>query len=126
MYRKHELLEAKMCKELDLLEEKYRTGAEMSEGDLRRIDLLSHAIKSLAAYGAMKEAEEARYGQMGGSGASYNNSYGNNSYMNSGMNNNMGSYAQGQRENGMSHYMSRDNYPANSGYMPYYPEDRRW
>ncbi len=64
MYRRHELLEAKMCKELDLLEEKYRTGAEMSEGDLRRIDLLTHAIKSLATYSAMKEAEDYRSEQM--------------------------------------------------------------
>jgi len=122
MYRKHELLEAKMCKELDLLEEKYRTGAEMSEGDLRRIDLLTHSIKSLATYSAMKEAEENRYGQMNGSGNSYNNSYGNNSYMNSGMN----SYNQSQRDGNMNHYMSRENYPNGSGYMPYYPEDRRW
>ena len=42
MYRKYDLLESKICKELDLLEEKYRTGAEMSEGDLRRLDLLAH------------------------------------------------------------------------------------
>ena len=121
MYRKHELLEAKLCKELDLLQEKYRSGAEMSEGDLRRIDLLAHSLKSLAGYGAMKEAEDARYVQMGGANNPYNNSY-----MNSGMNNSMNSYTQGQRENGMNHYMSRDNYPANSGYMPYYPEERRW
>ena len=58
MYRKYDLLESKICKELDLLEEKYRTGAEMSEGDLRRLDLLAHAIKSLTTYSAMKEAEE--------------------------------------------------------------------
>lgn len=118
MYRKHELLEAKLCKELDLLQEKYRTGAEMSEGDLRRIDLLAHSIKSLATYGAMKEAEEAKYGPMGGN--SYNNSY-TNSYMNSGTN----AYNQSQRD-GMNHYMSRESYPNTSGYMPYYPEDRRW
>ena len=56
--KKHEILENKMCKELDSIEEKYRSGVEMSEADLRKIDMIVHALKSLATYEAMKEAEE--------------------------------------------------------------------
>lgn len=57
--RKFELLEKKMCKELGILEDKYASGAEMSETDLKRIDLLVHSLKSLATYRAMYEAEHA-------------------------------------------------------------------
>lgn len=97
-------LEKKMCKELEALEEKYRTGAEMSEGDLRRIDLLVHSLKSMATYRAMKNAEEYENNQ----------SYMGNSYTNN------ASYA--------NNYRGREN-PYNSGHYPYqpmYPEERRW
>ena len=102
-------LENKMCKELEALEEKYRTGAEMSEGDLRRIDLLVHSLKSMATYKAMKEAEEAqRYNENSYMSGNYDNSYMNNAY----------------RSRDMGRY-SRDDM---SGHMPYpmYPENRRW
>lgn len=56
--KKHELLEQKMCKELESLEEKYRGGGEMSMQDLDKIDKLYHALKSMATYNAMKEAED--------------------------------------------------------------------
>lgn len=69
MYKRHEFLETKLCKELDALEEKYRSGADMSEADLRRADMLAHTLKSLEAYDAMKEAKEMN------SYNSYNNSY---------------------------------------------------
>ena len=55
---RHEILEQKMCKELDTIEEKYRGGGDMSTQDLDKIDKLVHALKSLATYRAMKEAEE--------------------------------------------------------------------
>lgn len=109
-------LENKMCKELEALEEKYRTGMEMSEGDLRRIDLLSHALKCLAAYKEKKETEE--FNGMSG------NSYMNNSYMNnSGMNSYANSYGYGQ--NKMGRYTSRD-MEMSGHYPPMYPDDRRW
>ena len=56
--KKFEILEKKMCKELHSLEDKYANGAEMSEGDLRKIDTFAHALKSLATYRAMVEADE--------------------------------------------------------------------
>ena len=55
---KHDILEKKMCKELELLESKYTDGTEMTVEDLKKIDMLAHALKSLATYNAMKEAEE--------------------------------------------------------------------
>ena len=58
MYKQHEFLENKLCRELDSLEEKYRSGADMSEGDLRRAEMVTHTLKSLATYDAMKEAKE--------------------------------------------------------------------
>ena len=110
-------LEKKMCHELEILEEKYRNGAEMSEGDLRKIDLLMHSLKSMAAYKAMRESEEV---QSYNNGSSYMNNNGN-SYMNN-------SYARGRGMDGR--YISRDmgqdmsgHYPVN---YPMYPEDRRW
>jgi hypothetical protein len=66
--KKHEMLEQKMCKELDMLEEKMRTGGEMSIQDLDKIDKLYHALKSMATYNAMKEAEEYGYSEDGMSG----------------------------------------------------------
>lgn len=55
---KFEMLEKKMCMELEAIEQKLQGGAEMSETDLKRADMLAHAMKSLATYKAMKEAEE--------------------------------------------------------------------
>ena len=55
---KHMELEKRLCKELDILETKFKTGADMSETDLKRADMILHALKSLATYEAMKEAEE--------------------------------------------------------------------
>lgn len=55
---KHDILEQKMCKELELLENKYLSNSgEMSIQDLEKIDKLYHALKSKATYEAMKEAE---------------------------------------------------------------------
>lgn len=57
--KKFEILEKKMCKELQTLEDKYMAaGSELAEADLKRIDVLAHALKSLATYRAMHEAEE--------------------------------------------------------------------
>ena len=107
-------LEKKLCKELEALEEKYRSGAEMSEGDLRRIDLLAHSLKSMATYKAMREAEDAQAYNGHSSYAVSNNSYMNNSY-NRGMD---------------GRYMNRDMSQEMSGHFhptyPMYPEDRRW
>ena len=56
----HEILEQKMCKELEMIEAKYaqNQSIEMSMQDLEKIDKLYHALKSMATYSAMKEAEE--------------------------------------------------------------------
>jgi len=59
---KFEALEKQMCKELEAIEHKLQGGTEMSETDLKQIDMLAHAMKSLATYTAMKEAEETGYG----------------------------------------------------------------
>lgn len=40
-------------RELDGLNEKYAAGTQMSGKDLEDIDLMAHALKSLAAYEAM-------------------------------------------------------------------------
>lgn len=58
-------LEKKMCMELEAIEQKLQGGAEMSEMDLKRADMLAHAMKSLATYKAMKDAEE-EYEEFGG------------------------------------------------------------
>lgn len=63
--KKYEILEQKMCKELEMLEQKYDgSPTEMTVQDLEKIDKLFHALKSMATYHAMKEAEE--YEEMNG------------------------------------------------------------
>ena len=59
----HEILEQKMCKEVEMIEAKYaqNPSAEMSMQDLDRLNKLYHTLKSQATYTAMKEAEE--YGE---------------------------------------------------------------
>lgn len=114
-YKKHEILEQKMCKELDGLEEKYQGGQELSESDLKRMDILWHALKSKATYDAMKEAKE--YEMQGG--MSYDNR-GGNSYANRSYN-----------DGGYSGRRSMEMGPGYSGHyppmmpMPYY-NDRQW
>lgn len=59
MGKHYENLEEAMCKELEMLDKKY--GAESSEmtvQDLEKADKLYHALKSAAAYHAMKDSEE--------------------------------------------------------------------
>ena len=55
---KFETLEKAMCKELETIEQKLKSGTEMTTADLDKADKLVHALKSLATYSAMKEAEE--------------------------------------------------------------------
>ncbi len=94
---KFESLEKTMCKELEAIEQKLKAGTEMSETDLKRVDMLAHAMKSLATYKAMKEAEEYEYDD--------------------GMS--------GRRGRGMNgRYVSRDYGPRSYDYMPPYPP--RW
>ena len=108
MYKKHEIIEEKMCKELEMIEDKYKGGAELAEADLRKVDMLVHALKSLATYEAMKEASEMQSYAMGNSnGNSYNNSY-----------------ARGR--DSMGRYTSRDMGPDMSGYYPPHPYPERW
>ena len=66
---KFEALEKKMCQELEAIEQKLKSGAEMSETDLKRADLLAHTMKSLATYKAMKDAEEYEMDDVGMSGS---------------------------------------------------------
>lgn len=67
--KKHEILEKMMCKELDMLAEKYeKANGEMAVQDLEKIDKLYHALKSQATYTAMKEAEGYGYDEDGMSG----------------------------------------------------------
>ena len=81
------MLEEKLCKELEEL-----SGKELSKSNLEVIDLLTHAMKSLATYMAMKGASE--------SGGSYN-SYGMGSYDNRSFRSyNGGSYENGSYDRG--------------------------
>lgn len=71
---KFEELERAMCKELEAIEQKVK-GGEMSETDLKRVDMLAHAMKSLATYKAMKEAEEYEAGMSGRRGRGMDGRY---------------------------------------------------
>ena len=45
-------------REMEELETKYDNGTQMSMKDLEDIDIMAHALKSLATYSAMVEGEE--------------------------------------------------------------------
>ena len=66
----HEILEQKMCKEIEMIEQKYAANmaAEMTIQDVERLDKLYHTLKSMATYNAMKDAEDY-YDDGGFSGA---------------------------------------------------------
>lgn len=127
MEKRYLVLEKALCRELEILEEKYRNGQEMNEGDIRRADLLTHTLKSMAGYTAMKQAE----------GYGYDNSYAygnrppmNNNMNNNNMNNNMNNSYMNNMSNSYDNRsdMSRNNdmsghYPPD---YPMYPENRRW
>lgn len=120
MYRNYDLLLNKVFKELDMIQEKYRNGAEMTEGDLRRLEMLSHSGASLCKINKFQKDEDIMppmNPSMNGSGNSYMGSSYTNQYQNS--------YPASQRD-GMQHFMSRESYQNNSGFVPFYPEDRRW
>lgn len=63
---KFEGLEKALCKELEAIEQKLKAGTEMSVADLDKVDKLTHAVKSLATYRAMCEAEDEGYNSEGG------------------------------------------------------------
>lgn len=110
--KKFEILEQKMCKELELLEEKYRTSPnEMSVQDVDRIDKLYHALKSKATYDAMKEAK------MGYSQDSY------------GMSEQRNRDSMGRYSGRMSYGPERDRMYSGTSYgyyPPYPPMPERW
>lgn len=57
--KRHENLEEAMCRELEMLDQKYAENpGEMSAQDVEKADILYHALKSAATYYAMKEAED--------------------------------------------------------------------
>ena len=78
-------------REMEKLEDKYANGTQMSGADLKDIDTMAHALKSLATYEAMKGNSE------------YGGSYNGGSYEG-------GSYARG-RSRMTGRYVSRDGYP---------------
>ena len=114
--KKNEILEQKMCRELELLGQKYQNmQGEMSVQDLEKIDKLYHALKSMATYNAMKEAEE--YG-----GEGYSGRRGRNPMNGQYISRNEESYADGysngyseamnQMNNGTGHYPMMPRYPS--------------
>ena len=83
-----------ICKELEMLDEKYSKGTQLTDKDLQDIDKMAHTLKSLAGYEAMKGNSE-----YGGSYDSYEG----------------GSYARG-RSRTTGRYISRESGYSRDGY----------
>lgn len=129
----HEILEHKMCKELEMIQAKYaqNPAQEMSIQDLEKVDKLYHALKSMATYTAMKEAEE--YEDDGFSGEVGNSGYrGRSAVTGRYVSRDTGSFRNQSYSDGYSHGYSEamnqmnsngnsGHYPMTPGYMP-----RRW
>lgn len=128
---KFSALEKSMCRELETIERKLESGQEMSIQDLDKADKLAHAMKSLAAYVAMKKAEE--YDEGGFSSENGSDNGGNSGYRGRGADGRFVSRKSGNNEysegyyNGYSEAMSQMN-GNNSGHNPmgpgYYPTNR--
>lgn len=119
---KHDILEQRMCRELELVSQKYsqNAGLEMSVQDLEKIDKLYHALKSMATYKAMKDAESYEEGEWNsGKGSSEARGRGADGRYIS-----RDGYADGYSR-GYSDAMSREGGSSGHYPMPYY-EPRRW
>lgn len=115
MEGKHDILEQKLCREIEILEQKYQNMAgEMSVQDVDKLDKLYHTLKSKATYDAMKEAEEEYGYEDGMSGRRGRASNGRYVSRDSGA-----SYEAGYSQ-GYSEAMSQMN-GGNSGHYPMYP-----
>lgn len=66
-----DIIEEKLCKEIEEIKEKLRNGGKISESDAQRLDLLYHTLKSKAGYESMKGKD-----QYGMGGMSYENRMG--------------------------------------------------
>lgn len=111
-----DIIEEKICKEIDEIKEKLRGGGDISESDMKRLDLLYHTLKSKAGY------EEKKYAEYDMGGMSYANRSGNGGYS--------GRYSRDMGPGASGRY-SRDMGPGYSGHypmpaMPYYYEERQW
>ena len=85
-------------REMEMLDKKYQSGAQLSDKDLEDIDKMAHALKSLKTYEAMEGNSE------------YGGSYDGGSYE--------GSYARG-RSRTTGRYVSRDGYSNEGSYRRY-------
>ena len=110
-----EILEKQMCKELEAIEQKIKSGADMTTADLDKADKLAHAAKCLATYSAMKEAsEEYDEGNMSGyRGRAMNGRFVSREAGNS--------YAEGYSR---GYNEARSQMEAQSGHYPYMPPER--
>lgn len=131
MMNKFEALEKSMCRELEAIEQKLKGGAEMSVQDLEKADKLAHAMKSLATYKAMKEAEgyeeDAGFSGDGSNGGNMGNS----GYRGRAMNGRYVSrtgrmYPQSYDEGYAQGYSEAMNQQSGHIPMPYYYGERRW
>lgn len=133
MYRRYEHLENKLEKELSNLEEKYRQGAEMTEGDLKRADMLAHTAKCLMAYEKMVTDMNSQQESYPNNNPYVNNGYSNgNSYMGNSYNSYNGSYMGNSGMDGnsfardsMNRYPNREMQPMPGNY-PMMQGEHRW
>lgn len=133
MYRRYEHLENKLEKELSNLEEKYRQGAEMTEGDPKRADMLAHTAKCLMAYEKMMADMNSQHESYPNNNPYVSNGYSNgNSYMGNSYNSYNGSYMGNSGMDGnsfardsMGRYPNREMQPMPGNY-PVMQGEHRW
>lgn len=116
-----EVLEQKMAKELELIANRYsqNPAQQMTEKDIEIADKLFHAMKSMATYKAMKEAEEYEEGGASGARMTYSGRRGRGADGRYVSREGGESYAEGYSR-GYEEGMNRSgHYP-----MPYYPNGR--
>lgn len=113
-----ESLEKAMCKELEAIDQKLKSGVDLNTNELDRADKLAHALKSLATYTAMKNSEE--YGDYEGGMSGYRGRGANGRYVSREAGN---SYAEGYSR---GYNEARSQMEAQSGRYPYMSERYRY
>lgn len=107
-----DIIEEKLCKEIESIKDKLRGGGDINESDAKKLDLFYHILKSKVGYEYMKE-------QYGMGGMSYENRRGYSGAYSMDMGpGNSGRYGRSMAQGYSGHYPMMPE--------PYYYEGRQW
>lgn len=109
-----DIIEEKLCKEIESIKEKLRGGGDINESDAKKLEIFYHTLKSKTGYEEMKEKQ-----QYGMGGMSYENRRGYSGAYSMDMGpGNSGRYGRSMAQGYSGHYPMMPE--------PYYYDGRQW